>query len=135
MDAPFLNIRTAFTHRPHERRQPKLHAMSSLIQTARRFRKDGTLAERCLWQRLRANQVEGHCFRRQQPLGPFIVDFACLPRCLVVEIDGSSHDAKLDQDRERTAYLEARGYRVIRFSNEQVLTCASKVVEAIRLYL
>ena len=87
--------------------------MGQLTATARRLRKDGTLAERCLWQRLRARQVRGQRFKRQQPIGPFIVDFVCPRERLIVEIDGSSHDLKIQHDRERIAYLEARGYRVL----------------------
>ena len=91
---------------------------------ARRLRRDQTAAEQQLWLRLRDRQLEGHKFRRQVPRGVFVVDFACLRRKLIVELDGGQHadPAQSAADRERTARLETEGYRVLRFWNDEVLT-------------
>ena len=80
-----------------------------------------TDAERALWHRIRHRQVEGHRFRRQVPIGPYIVDFACLNAGLVIEVDGGQHNDALEEDRVRDAWLNARGYCVLRFWNNEVL--------------
>ena len=87
---------------------------------ARRLRIDSTEVERLLWQRLRNRQLGGNKFRRQVTIGPFIVDFACIDACLIVEIDGGQHSE--ERDAARTAFLQSKGYRVIRFWNNEVLT-------------
>jgi very-short-patch-repair endonuclease len=102
---------------------------------ARQLRADMTDAERRLWWRLRGQQLGGHRFRRQVPLGPYIVDFACLAQRLVIELDGGQHDEQAEQDAVRTAWLEAQGYRVLRFWNPDVLGETDNVVEAIWLAL
>ena len=93
-----------------------------LRDRARKLRREATPAERLLWSRLRRKQL-GVKFRRQVPLGPYIVDFLCCERRLIVEIDGSQHQqgAQRRHDQTRTAWLEAQGYRVLRFWNNQVL--------------
>ena len=73
-------------------------------------------AEQKLWQSLRRKQLDGLKFRRQLPIGPFIADFACNESKLIVEVDGAQHDAVAGYDDRRTKYLEALGWRVIRFS-------------------
>lgn len=90
---------------------------------ARTMRKSLTDAELRLWLRLRNRGLSGHKFRRQVPIGPFIADFVCAEARLVVEIDGSQHfeDVSLFADARRTAWLEAEGYRVLRFNNPDVL--------------
>jgi very-short-patch-repair endonuclease len=87
---------------------------------ARRLQITLTDAERRLWSALRARPLKGYKFRRQHPLGPFIVDIACLEHRLVVEADGGQH-ADSDDDRRRTAWLERRGWRVVRFWNNDIL--------------
>ena len=77
-------------------------------------------AERRLWTVLRGRRLAGYKLRRQDPLGPFIVDFACLEHRLDVEADGG-HYADSDDDRRRTAWLERRGRRVVRFWNNDIL--------------
>jgi len=81
-------------------------------------------------------QTAGRCkvFRRQQPIGPYIVDFASFERKLIVEIDGGQHNEKeaREKDEERTAWLEQRGYRVLRFWNNDVLMNTAGVLERIR---
>ena len=82
-----------------------------------------TYPERILWSRLRANQMDGHKFRRQHALGSYIVDFVCLSARLVIEIDGDTHDSESRQasDTFRTTYLETLGFRVLRFWNHQMV--------------
>jgi very-short-patch-repair endonuclease len=89
-------------------------------QRARELRREQTPAERRLWARLRRKQLYGLRFRRQHPIGSFIVDFCCVAHKLVVEIDGHSHGAQVEYDETRTAWLEERGYKVVRFTNDQV---------------
>ena len=99
---------------------------------ARSLRTNQTDAERKLWAALRRRQIEGHRFRRQHPIGPFIVDFVCLAEKLVVEVDGSQHFENRAQDSDRTAWLESRGYRVLRFWNNEVFANIDGVAETIR---
>ena len=90
-----------------------------------------TDAERRLWVRLRRRQIYGKRFRRQHPIGPFIADFACPEDGLVIELDGGQHVERKEQDAARTQWLAARGYRVFRFWNNDVLTQTDAVVEVI----
>jgi very-short-patch-repair endonuclease len=85
---------------------------------ARRLRLTPTEAETRLWSHLRRKQLEGFRFRRQHPLGPYVVDFFCAANKLIVEVDGGQHAEDSDV---RTKWLEAHGYRVIRFWNNDVL--------------
>jgi len=104
------------------------------IAFARGLRQKQTDAERLLWGKLRNKQLEGAKFRRQQPIGPYIVDLASFERKLVVEIDGSQHSDKevKERDKARTRWLEERGYQVLRFWDNEVLTNMEGVVERIR---
>jgi very-short-patch-repair endonuclease len=104
---------------------------SSLRECARRLRRAQTDAEGKLWQRLRGGQLGGAKFRRQHPIGPYITDFCCLERGLIVELDGAQHVEQAEQDGERTSFLEGAGYRVIRFWNNAVLREEESVVMAI----
>ena len=88
---------------------------------ARDLRRNQTSAEELLWARLRNRQLEGYKFRRQVPLGRFIVDFACYDARLVVEVDGGQHAERTSEDLARTAWLESRGFRVLRFWNNEVM--------------
>jgi len=90
---------------------------------ARDLRRGQTDAERALWARLQNRQLCGAKFRRQEPLGPYIVDFVCFDKRVVVEVDGGQHDEEADRrkDAVRTAWLEGEGYRVLRFWNNEVL--------------
>jgi very-short-patch-repair endonuclease len=99
---------------------------------ARALRKNPTEAERALWGHIRLRQLEGCKFRRQQPLGRYIVDFVCPEKKLIIELDGGHHAEKVAPDVERTAWLEARGFRVLRFWNHDVLTNIEVVKEAMR---
>jgi very-short-patch-repair endonuclease len=99
---------------------------------ARALRKNLTDAERKLWECLRLCQVEGFKFRRQQPLGLFIVDFVCFEKKLILEIDGGQHTEQVLYDSERTRWLESQGFRVLRFWNHDVLQETDVVNEMIR---
>ncbi len=87
--------------------------------------------ELLLWSRLRGHQLGGHKFGRQVPLGPVVVDFACYASRLVVEIDGPVHYASVQQDAVRDAYLEGSGFRVLRFSADDVLRGLDDVLATI----
>jgi len=102
---------------------------------ARVLRKDPPDAERALWRRIRLRQIDGYRFRRQHPMGPYIVDFACLERKLIVEVDGGQHAAQLNYDTERTGWLQSHGYRVVRFWDHDLLRHPVSVVEEIRQVL
>ena len=84
-----------------------------------------------MWSILRDRQLECYKFRRQQPLGAYIVDFICLSHRLIVEIDGGQHAMQIARDEARTAWLEGQGFRVIRFWNNQVLDELEGVRESI----
>ncbi|MBC2669389.1 endonuclease domain-containing protein [Novosphingobium piscinae] len=88
---------------------------------SRELRRNTTEAERRLWQQLRNRQLRGKRFNRQFPVGQFICDFACREQRLIVELDGGHHAHVLDYDLRRTQFLEAQGYRVIRFWNNEVM--------------
>ena len=106
------------------------------MRRARRLRREMTAAERRLWQRLRHRQVRGYEFRRQHPLGRFIVDFYCPEAKLVIEIDGDSHADQRDYDAERSRWLaEQTCCRVIRFSNRDIGQNLPGVLETIAAVL
>ena len=92
------------------------------VQTARRLRGKLTDAEQVLWSALRDSRMQGIKFRRQHPFGPYVLDFFCVNAQLAVELDGGIHDQpeQKDYDKERTAFLEANGLRVMRFRNEEI---------------
>jgi very-short-patch-repair endonuclease len=92
----------------------------AIQQRAKELRREQTPAEQKLWARLRGKQLLGFKFRRQHPIGRFIVDFCCTRPKLVIEIDGDSHASQVEYDGSRTAHLEGLGYTVVRFTNEQV---------------
>ena len=110
-------------------------ASRSDIERARGLRSTMTDAEERLWMRLRRDQIAGHRFRRQVPIGQYVVDFACRKARVVIEVDGSQHAASSMQDDRRTAWLASRGYRVLRFWDNQVLTETDEVLETIRAAL
>ncbi len=104
--------------------------MSDLTPIARRLRADPTEAEKRLWSRLRAGQLNGLVFRRQEPIGPYVVDLVCTRAQLVVEVDGGQH-ADSPSDVERDAYLRDRGYRVLRIWNNDVMSNTDGVLQRI----
>jgi very-short-patch-repair endonuclease len=98
---------------------------------ARSLRNDMTLAERKLWNALRGKQLEGNRFRRQHPIGPYIADFACLDKSLVIELDGGQHQDQVDYDKRRTSFLQMQGWKVLRFWNNDVLNNLEGVLASI----
>ena len=90
-----------------------------------------TGTELLLWSRLRGHQLGGHKFRRQVPLGPFVVDFACYASLLVVEVDGPAHEACVRRDALRDVFLGRLGFRVLRFSADDVLQRLDDVLATI----
>jgi very-short-patch-repair endonuclease len=97
---------------------------------ARRLRSDSTNAELRLWNRLRSHSISGHKFVRQEPIGPYVVDFVCREHRLVVEVDGGQH-ADSARDRIRDRWLAEHQYRVLRFWNNDVLGNTNGVLEII----
>lgn len=103
----------------------------SNIELARTLRHTQTDGERKLWSFLRARRLGGYKFRRQYPVGPYVVDFCCREEFLVVEIDGSQHGMQSEKDAARTRYLENQGYRVIRFGADAAVRETKSVLETI----
>jgi len=99
-------------------------------ERARELRREATPAERLLWRYLARGQV-GAKFSRQMPIGPYFADFLCRELMLVVEIDGFSHEMRQAADAVRTRAIEAAGYRVVRYTNADVLGDAEGVARAI----
>jgi very-short-patch-repair endonuclease len=97
------------------------------------LRRRSPTAERILWSRLKNRGLGGVKFVRSEPIGPYYADFACRAAKLIVEIDGATHsaDEEIASDARRTAFLEARGYRVVRFSNAQVYENVGAIEEEI----
>lgn len=104
-------------------------------ERARALRAGMTDAEQRLWRELRGRRLAGLKFRRQKPLGRYIVDFVCLERGLVVELDGGQHAEQIDYDRLRDTWLHSQGLVVLRFWNHEVLQQTDAVLERIRLWL
>ena len=109
-------------------------AKRSIFQYAEVLRKDMTVAEKKLWDRLNKSQL-GVRFKAQHPIDIFIADFYCHKFKLVVEIDGGIHETQKEYDEGRTAELESWGLTIIRFSNEEVMNDIEKVVEMIKNHL
>jgi very-short-patch-repair endonuclease len=112
---------------------PTWQVPTKLRVRSRALRRAMTDAERIVWYAVRAHRLNGASFRRQAPIGPFIVDFVCHDARLIIEVDGAQHfEAEHEKrDARRDAFLTARGYRVVRFNNHDVVTNRQGVVEAI----
>ena len=95
------------------------------------LRSNATPAEAALWRALKGRGAVGYKFRRQQGIGPYVLDFYCPELRLCVELDGASHDYKYEYDEQRTAYLRRQGIRVVRFENDQVWKSVDRIVEEI----
>ena len=98
---------------------------------AKELRQNSTDAERKLWQHPRRYQMDGHKFRRQEPIGPFIVDFVCFEKKLIIEVDGGQHAEQVEYDNTTTEWLESQGFQLLRFWNNQVLEDIEAVKVAI----
>lgn len=100
------------------------------VKRARSLRSEPTDAERRLWQRLRRLQIDGWHFRRQHPVPPYVLDFACLSARIAIEADGGQHSESA-RDEGRTRFLEAQGWRVLRFWNTEILKNTDGVIEVV----
>ena len=105
--------------------------MNASIQKARSLLGSLTDAEQQLWRHLRLRQINGHKFRRQRPIGPYIADFVCLEKKLVIEVDGGQHAENQTTDVKRDEWLRSEGYEILRFWNNEVLTKMDGVKEKI----
>ncbi len=105
----------------------------TLRENAKDLRTHMTDSEARLWYHLCAHRFMGLKFKRQKPIGRYIVDFVCLECFLIIELDGGQHAEQWQHDQLRDGYLRARGYQVLRFWNHQVLTETDAVLEQIRL--
>jgi len=91
------------------------------IGRARELRRNGSRAEKICWNLIRDRRIDGAKFRRQQPIGPYFADFACVSRKVVIEIDGEQHAYQVDADARRTAVMEQLGWQVVRFWANEVV--------------
>jgi len=91
-----------------------------LLNNAKSLRSNQTEAEQRLWYHLRANRFMGLKFKRQKPIGNYIVDFVCLEQKLVIEVDGGQHAEQVAYDRQRDEWLRSQGFTVLRFWNNEV---------------
>ena len=107
---------------------------SEQTERARELRNNMTKAEWYMWSRLRNRQMAGYKFRRQFPIGPYFADFACLSARLVIEVDGGEAHGQ-ESDRRRTAYLEGRGYQVLRVPVQDIDESMDDVMHGIFLVL
>jgi very-short-patch-repair endonuclease len=103
-----------------------------LLNRAKELRREMTPAERRLWNRLRANRLDGWHFRRQQIIDGFIVDFYCHKAGLVIEVDGPIHAKRKTEDAERTLALSVRDLKIVRFNNREVMNNLDHVLRTIR---
>jgi very-short-patch-repair endonuclease len=116
-----------------EEKNPTWKVSSKLRSNARALRRNSTGAERILWSQLRDHRLNGVSFRRQVPIVNYIADFVCHAARLVIELDGGQHfsDDQEAADARRSAVIEAKGFRVLRFSNHDVMTNRAGVLETI----
>jgi very-short-patch-repair endonuclease len=103
------------------------------LARAKQLRQTMTRAETLLWRYIKAHRINGLGFRRQVPMGRYVADFICHAACLIVELDGESHDfaARQQKDQARDAWFQSQGYSVLRFTNGDVLTNLEGVVQVI----
>ena len=118
----------------HERWQISLELERKMRDVARQLRQTSTPTEQILWEKLRDRQL-GYKFRRQVPIGPFVVDFLCAEVRLVIEVDGPIHASQQQADQDRQALLETLGLHFLRFSTEDVSHRMPEVLAKIRTAL
>ena len=111
---------------------PTAKANATELKDSRKaLRNNMTPAEATLWRALKGRGAGGMKFRRQQGIGPFVLDFYCPEYRLGIELDGASHDYKFEYDEKRTEYLRGQGIRLLRFSNQQVFAAMEGVLAEI----
>jgi len=109
-----------------------MQRLSSNTKTnARNLRKNMTDVERLLWSKIRGRQLQGFRFRRQHPIGRYIVDFVCIELKLIIELDGSQHNDQQQYDMKRSQWLQIKGYKTIRFWNNDVVENLEGVLQTI----
>jgi very-short-patch-repair endonuclease len=106
--------------------------VNRLVPKARQLRRRATEAEKMLWKHLRARQLEGVKFRRQEPIGQYIVDFVALKKKLVIEVDGGQHAVEKEKDRKRDQWLEHEGFEILRIWNNDIFDNLNGVLKSIR---
>lgn len=114
-----------------------LYNVTQLKETRRQLRRDSTKAEKIMWNALRNNQ-SGYKFRRQYSIGPYITDFCCPRRKMIIEVDGGYHYESEEQiiyDKERAEYLREVGFKILRFKNKEVEYNINEVLRKIMIYL
>ncbi|MGH7088198.1 MAG: endonuclease domain-containing protein [Stellaceae bacterium] len=133
MPSPARSVGEGGTHRASDGRV-RVIAMAVLSRksrdAARQLRRSTTEAERALWRILRSRQLAGYKFRRQHPLGPFVLDFACIAERVAVEADGGQH-AENEEDARRTVWLVRQGWRLLRLWNNDILVNPEGVADRI----
>ena len=107
--------------------------MGYLLNNAKNLRKKSTNTENRIWFLLRAKRVAGFKFRRQHPIGPYIVDFVCLQNRLIIEMDGTQHEEQKEKDMKRDEWLTKEGFRVLRFQNHEFFEYPEKTLKKIAL--
>ena len=107
----------------------------SLLDNARLLRRTQTDAEQKLWYHLRAHRFMGRKFKRQKPIGRYVVDFICIEEKLIIELDGGQHAENVEYDQQRDLWLTSKGYTVLRFWNNELMNEMEGVLEKIRLAL
>jgi very-short-patch-repair endonuclease len=105
----------------------------NLTNKARSLRKNQTDVEQLLWKHIRNRQLYNYKFRRQFPVEPYVADFACLELKLIIELDGGQPANRINHDNQRSLFLEQRGFKVIRFWNNDAIENTVGVLEAIHL--
>lgn len=105
--------------------------MNLQLERAKALRRNMTDAESKLWYHLRGHRLQGYKFKRQTPIGPFIVDFVCMEHGLVIEVDGGQHQENAGYDEARSAWLDRQGFEVLRFWNHEVMGNTEAVLETI----
>lgn len=113
----------------------KIYYNKNLLKFARELRKNGTIAEAILWQKLKNRQINNIKFGRQRPIGQYIVDFYCIAKKIIIEIDGITHELKFEDDKIRDKYLSDLGWKILRFDDEDVKNNLEWVIEEIKKYL
>ena len=112
-------------------------ASPQIFSNAKKLRENQTEAEEKLWLAIKDNQIEGYKFRRQHPISIYVADFYCHALKLVIELDGEYHLDEEQQllDKKRTADLEFQGLKIIRFTNEEIITNLEEVLEKIKFFI
>jgi very-short-patch-repair endonuclease len=105
------------------------------LRRAQKLRRNMSVSEKVMWGILRKRRLKLFKFRRQHPIPPFIVDFVCLSKKLIIEMDGEHHEQQKHYDEKRTTFLESKGYRVYRITNHDFFNSGEELIDSILNYL